>query len=100
MIIIVNSISLKEAIELEHIEVEIKILLEHLFELRSKSKTFCKWCNNEDIITDGGPCARSMVCQHSAKRGENGNCKAYCFEGVTLLTAFATQSPMCTCLLS
>jgi len=44
MIVVVNSITQKEAIELGHIEVEINILLEYLFDLSSKSKTFCKWC--------------------------------------------------------
>ena len=94
MIVVVDSITRKEAIELGHIEVEIKILLEHLFELRSKSKTFCKWCNDEDILADGGPGASSITCKHTAKRGESGNCKAYRFEGVALMTAFATRNLM------
>jgi len=81
MIVIVDSITRKEAIELGHIEVEIKILLEYLFELSSKSKTFGKWCNDEDIVTDGGPGASSMTCKHSAKRRKSGNCKTYRFEG-------------------
>ena len=68
-----------------------KILLEYLFELSSKSKTSCKWCNDEDIVADGGPGASSMTCKHSAKRGERGNSKTYRFEGVTLLTAFASH---------
>jgi len=42
MIVVVDSISWKEAFELGHIEVEIKIRLEYLFELSSKSKTVCK----------------------------------------------------------
>ena len=46
MIVVVDSITRKEAVELGYIEVEIKVLLEYLFELRSKSKTFCKWCND------------------------------------------------------
>jgi len=92
MLVVIDLITRKEAIELGHIEVEIKILLEHLFELSSKSKTFCKWCNDEDIIADGGPSASSMMCKHSAKREESGNCKAYHFEGVALLTAFATRN--------
>jgi len=92
MLVVVASITRKEAIELWHIEVEIKILPEHLFELSSKGKTFCKWCNDEDIVADGGPSASSMTCKHSAKRGEGGNCKAYRFEGVALLTAFATRN--------
>ena len=49
MLVVVDSITQKEAIELKHIKVEIKILLEYLFELNSKSKTSCKWCNDEDI---------------------------------------------------
>jgi hypothetical protein len=28
---------------------DLGVLLEYLFELSSKSKTFCKWCNDEDI---------------------------------------------------
>jgi len=87
MIVVVDSITRKEAIELRHIEIEVKILLEYLFELSSKSKTFCKWCNDEDIVADGDPGAGSMTCKHSAKRGESGNCKTYRFEGVALLTA-------------
>jgi hypothetical protein len=94
MIVVVDSITRKEAIELGHIEVEIKILLEYLFELSSKSTTFCKWCNDEDIVADGGPGSGSMTCKHSAKRGESGNCKTYRFEGVALLTAFATRNLM------
>ena len=85
MIVVVDSITRKEAIELRHIEIEVKILLEYLFELSSKSKTFCKWCNDEDIVADGDPGAGSMTCKHSAKRGESGNCKAYRFEGFNLL---------------
>jgi len=42
MLVVVDSITQKEAIELKHIKVEIKILLEYLFELSTKSKTFCK----------------------------------------------------------
>jgi len=91
MIVVVDSITLKEAIELVHIEVEIKILFEYLFELSSKIKTLCKWCNDEDIVADGGFSASSMTCKHSAKRGESGNCKTYRFEGVALWTAFATR---------
>ena len=49
MIVVVDSITRKEAVELGHIEIEIKVLLEYLFELSSKSKTFCKWCNDEDV---------------------------------------------------
>ena len=94
MVVVVDSITRKEAIELGHIEVEIKILLEYLFELSRKSKTCCKWCNDEDIVADGGPSASSMTRKHSAKRGESGNCKAYRFEGVDLLTAFATRNLM------
>jgi len=94
MIVVVDSITRKEAIELGHIEVEIKILLQHLFELSSKSKTLCKWCNDEDIVADGGPGARSNTCKHSAKRGESSNCKAHRFEGVAMLTAFATRNLM------
>ena len=94
MIAVVNSITRKEAIELGHIEVEIKILLEYLFELSSKSKTFCKWCNDENIVADGGPSASSMTCKHLAKRGESGKCKTYRFEGVALLTAFDTRNLM------
>ena len=82
----VDSMTRKEAVELGHIEVEIKVLLEYLFELSSKSRTFYKWCNDEDIVADGGPGASTMTCKHSAKRGESGNCKTYRFEGVTLLT--------------
>ena len=44
MIVVVDSITWKQAVELGHIDVEIKVLLEYLFELSSKSKTFCKWC--------------------------------------------------------
>ena len=90
MLVVVDSITRKEAIELGHIEIEIeiKILLEYLFELSSKGKTFCKWCDDEDIVADGGPSASSMTCKHTAKRGESGNCKAYRYEGVALLTAF------------
>jgi len=51
MIVVVDSITRKEAIELGHNEVEIKILLEHLLE----------WCNNEDIVADGGLGASSMM---------------------------------------
>jgi len=94
MIVLVDAITRKEAVELGHIEVEIKVLFEYLFELSSKSKTFCKWCNDEDIVADGGPGASTMTCNHSAKRGESGNCKTYRFEGVTLLTAFATRNLM------
>ena len=94
MIVVVDSITRKEAVELEHIEVEFKVLLEYLFELSSKSKTFYKWCNDEDVVADGGPGASSMTCKHSAKRGESGKCKAYRFEGVALLTAFATRNLM------
>jgi len=75
MLVVVDSITWKEAIELGHIEVEIKILLQHLFELRRKSKTFCKWCNDEDIVADGGPGSNSMTCKHSTKRGESGTAK-------------------------
>ena len=32
--------------------------------------------------------------QMAAKRGESGNCKTYRFEGVTLLTTFATRNLM------
>ena len=60
MIVVVDSITWKEAIELGHIKVEIKILLEYLFELSSKNQTFCKCCNDEDIVADGGPGASSM----------------------------------------
>jgi len=70
MIVVIDSITRKEAIELGHIEVEIKILLEYLFELSSKSKTCCKWCNDEDIVANGGPGASSMKCKHPAKQGE------------------------------
>jgi len=94
MIVVVDSITWKEAVELGHIEVEIKVLLEYLFELSSKSMTFCKWCNDEDIVADGSPAASTMTCKHSAKRGERGNCKTYRVEGVTLLTAFATRNLM------
>ena len=87
MLVVVDSITRNEAIELGHMEVEIKILLEHLFDLSNKSRTFCKWCNDEDIVADGGPSASSMTCKHSAKRRESGNCKAYRFEGVALLNA-------------
>ena len=48
MIVVIDSITRKEAVELGHIDVEIKVLPEYLFELSSKSKTFCKWCNDED----------------------------------------------------
>jgi len=94
MLVVVDSITQKEAIELGYIEVEIKILLDHLFELSSKSKTICQWCNDEDIVADGSPGASSMTCKHSAKRGDSGNCKSYRFEGVALLTAFATRNLM------
>jgi len=67
MIVVVDSITRKETIELVHIEIEVKILLDHLFELSSKSKTFCKWCNDEDIIANGGPGASSITNKHSAK---------------------------------
>jgi len=63
MIVVVDSITRKEAIEPGHIEVEIKILLEYLFKLSSKSKTFYKWCIDEDIVADGGPGASSMTCR-------------------------------------
>jgi len=76
MIVVVDSITSKKAIELRHIEIEVKILLEHLFELSSKSKTVCKRCNDEDIIADGSPGASSMTCKRSAKRGESGNLAA------------------------
>jgi len=59
MIVVVDLITWKEAIELEH--VKINILLEYLFELSNKSKTFYKRCNYKDIITDGSPCASSMT---------------------------------------
>jgi hypothetical protein len=39
MIVVVDTITRKEAVELGHIEIEIKVLLEYLFELSSKSKT-------------------------------------------------------------
>ena len=94
MIVVVDSITRKEAVELGHIQVEIKILLDYLFELSSKSTTFCKWCNDEDIVADVGPYSSTMTCKHSAKRGKCGNCKTYRFEGVTLLTAFATRNLM------
>jgi len=94
MVVVVDSITRKEAIEPGHIEIEVKILLEDLFELSSKSKTFCKWCNDEDIVADGGPGASSMTCKHSAKRGESSNCKTYRFKGVALLTAFASRNLM------
>ena len=67
----VDSMTRKEAVELGHIEVEIKVLLEYLFELSSKSRTFYKWCNDEDIVADGGSGASTMTCKHSAKRGES-----------------------------
>jgi len=89
-----RSITRKEAIELGRIEIEVKILLEYLFELSSKRKTFCKWCNDEDIIADSCPGASSMTCKHSTKRGESGNCKTYRFEDVALLTVFATHNLM------
>jgi len=96
MIVVVDSITRKEAVELGHIEVKIKVLLEYLFELSSKSKTFCKWCNDEDIVADGGPGASTTTCKPFSKRGESGNCKTSRdrFEGVTLLTAFATRNLM------
>ena len=94
MIVVVDLITRKEAVELGHIEVKIKVLLEYLFELSSKSKTFCKCCNDEDIVADGSPGANTMTCKHSAKRGESGNCKTYRFQGVTLLTIFATRNLM------
>jgi len=50
----------QEAIELGHVNTEIKILLEYLFEINSKIKTFCKWCNDKDIIADSGPCASTL----------------------------------------
>ena len=65
MIVVADSITRKEAVELGHIEVEIKVLLEDLFELSSKSKTFCKWCNDEDIVADGCPSASTIKCKHS-----------------------------------
>jgi len=49
MIVVVDLITREKAVELGHIKFEIKILLEYLFELSSKSKTFCKWCNDEDL---------------------------------------------------
>jgi len=36
MIVVVDSITQKEAVELGHIEVEIKVLLEYLFELSTR----------------------------------------------------------------
>ena len=90
MIVIVDSITQKEAIEVGH--VKIKILLECLFELSNKSKTFCKRCNDEDIITDGGPSTSSMTCKHSSERGKCGKCKTYCFKGIALFTAFAARN--------
>ena len=92
MIVIVDSMTRKEVVELGHIEVEIKVLLEYLFEISSKSKTFCKWCNDEDIVADGGPGASTMTCKHSAKRGESGNCKTNRFEGVTLIEKLHVES--------
>ena len=71
LVVVVDTITRKEAVELGHIEIEIKVLLEYLFELSSKSKTFCKWCNNEDVVADGCPSAITMTCKHSAKRGES-----------------------------
>jgi len=59
MIVVVDSITWKKAFELGHIEIE--TLLEYLFELSSKSKTFCKWYNDEDIIADSDPGASSMM---------------------------------------
>ena len=38
MIVVVDSITRKDAVELGHIEVEIKVLLEYLFELSSKTR--------------------------------------------------------------
>jgi len=76
MIVVANPITRKEAIELWHYEIEVKILLEYLFELSSKSKTFFKWCNDEDssdIVADGSPGASSMTCKNSAKRWKSGN---------------------------
>jgi len=55
MIVVVDSITRKEVVELGHIKVEIKVLLEYLFQFISKNKTLCKWCNDEDIVADGGP---------------------------------------------
>jgi len=66
MIVVADSITRNEAIELG----EIKILLEFLFELSSKSKRMRKWGNDEDIVANGGPGASSMKCKHPAKQGE------------------------------
>ena len=38
MIVVVDSITRKEALELGYIEVEIKVLLEYLFELRAPDR--------------------------------------------------------------
>jgi len=49
MIVVVDSITQKKAIELGHIEVEIKILLECLFKLSSKS-------NAKRTVSKASPC--------------------------------------------
>jgi len=94
MIVVVDLITREKATELGNIKIEVKILVEYLFELSSKSKTFCKWCNDEDIVADGGPSASSMTCKHLGKRGESGKCKTYLFEYFCLLTAFSTRNLM------
>ena len=67
MIVIIDLITRKEAIKLGHVKIKhVKILLQYLIELRSKSKTFCKWSNNEGIMADGGPGASSVTNKHLA----------------------------------
>jgi len=68
MIVVVGSITWKEAIELG--QQDLKILLEYLFESSSKSKTLCKWCNNEAIIAYGGPGASSIIGRANSQPNE------------------------------
>ena len=45
---------------------------------------------NVDVVGSGHEQLKSD--RSTATDGESGNCKTYCFEGVALLTAFATRN--------
>jgi len=89
MIVVVDSITWKQVIEFG--QVKIKSLLEYLFELSSKSKTFCKRCEDKDVIADGSRCASSMTRKHWAKRGESGENKTHVSKASPCSTLLLTQ---------
>jgi len=64
----------QKAIELGHTKTKIKILLEYLFEINSKSRPV----SGATIKTSSQIAA--PVQAHSAKQGESGNCKMHRFK--------------------